>query len=111
MPSILTSRHAAHPDSGRVHAVPSEITPQAVYASRRQWLREAALLGGGVLLLDGMIKNNASAGGKRYTVAGRQYAPQGYDGHFVAFRDAKAREDIARFLVTGLLADAPVLGK
>jgi predicted esterase len=67
--------------------------------------------GGGVLLLDGMIKNNASAGGKRYTVAGRQYAPQGYDGHFVAFRDAKAREDIARFLVTGLLADAPVLGK
>ena len=49
MPSILTSRHAAHPDSGRVHAVPSEITPQAVYASRRQWLREAALLGGGVL--------------------------------------------------------------
>ena len=49
MPSILTSRHAAHPDSGRVHAVPSEITPQAVYAGRRQWLREAALLGGGVL--------------------------------------------------------------
>ena len=49
MPSILTSRHAAHPDSGRVHAVPSEITPQAVYTNRRQWLREAALLGGGVM--------------------------------------------------------------
>src|SRR3990167_5287163 len=49
MPFILTSRHAAHPDSGRVHAVPSEITPQAVYTNRRQWLREAALLGGGVM--------------------------------------------------------------
>jgi methionine sulfoxide reductase catalytic subunit len=49
MPLIFTSRHAAHRDSGRVHPVPSEITPEAVYASRRQWLRDAALLGGGAL--------------------------------------------------------------
>jgi sulfoxide reductase catalytic subunit YedY len=49
MPLILTSRHAAHRDSGLVHAVPSEITPQTVYASRRQWLRETTALGGGLL--------------------------------------------------------------
>ena len=49
MPLIRTSQHAAHPDSGQVHAVPSEITPEAVYANRRQWLRDAALLGGGCL--------------------------------------------------------------
>ncbi len=61
MPSILTSRHAAHPDSGRVHAVPSEITPQAVYAGRRQWLREAALLGGGVLTLGAALDRGAGA--------------------------------------------------
>ena len=49
MPLILTSRHAAHPDSGQVHPVPSEITPQSVYANRRQWLRDAAWIGGGAL--------------------------------------------------------------
>jgi sulfoxide reductase catalytic subunit YedY len=49
MPLILTSRHAAHPDSGQVHPVPSEITPRSVYASRRQWLRDAAWIGGGAL--------------------------------------------------------------
>jgi len=49
MPLILTSRHAAHPDSGQVHPVPSEITPRALYATRRQWLRGAVLLGSGGL--------------------------------------------------------------
>ena len=49
MPLILTSRHAAHPDSGQVHPVPSEITPRALYATRRQWLRDAVLLGSGGL--------------------------------------------------------------
>jgi dienelactone hydrolase/acid stress-induced BolA-like protein IbaG/YrbA len=67
--------------------------------------------GGGVALVDGKIKLNASAGGTRYTVAGRQYAAQGYDGHFVTFRNAQAKADLVRFLVTGLLGDGPQLGE
>jgi len=46
MSLIRTSRHASHPDSGMTHAVPSEITPQAVYEGRRAWLKEAMALGG-----------------------------------------------------------------
>ncbi|MCV0439931.1 MAG: protein-methionine-sulfoxide reductase catalytic subunit MsrP [Hydrogenophaga sp.] len=34
-------------DNGFNHPLPSEITPQAVYRSRRQWLLAAAALGGG----------------------------------------------------------------
>ncbi len=39
MTLIRTSRHAAHPESGMTHAVPSEITPQALYLGRRAWLK------------------------------------------------------------------------
>ena len=48
MALIRTSRHLLHPDSGMVHPHPSEITPQAVYEARRQWLKGAGLSGLGL---------------------------------------------------------------
>ena len=43
----------------------------------------------------------------QYTVAGRQYMPDGYDGHFVAFRDAQAQTDIANFFGTAYVNGTP----
>lgn len=48
MALIRTSRHILHPDSGMVHPHASEITQQAVYESRRHWLKGAGLSGVGL---------------------------------------------------------------
>ncbi len=45
---IKTSRSPLHADSGLVHPLSSEITPQAVYAQRRLWLQQAAVAGSGL---------------------------------------------------------------
>ncbi|RZL04018.1 MAG: protein-methionine-sulfoxide reductase catalytic subunit MsrP [Rubrivivax sp.] len=50
MPFIRTSRSSAHPDSGMSHPTPSEITPQQVYAQRREVLRAMASGAAGVTL-------------------------------------------------------------
>lgn len=42
-----------------------------------------------------------------YTVAGRQYTPDGYDGHFVAFRNSTAVQDIINFLGTAYTTGVP----
>ena len=47
--------------------------------------------------------------GETYTALGRQYAPDGYDGHFVIFRNAKAQQDLAEFLGSAVLEDFPQL--
>lgn len=52
MTLLRTSRSILHPESGMVHAVPSEITPQSVYLARRQLL-QAGAAGGASLLLAG----------------------------------------------------------
>lgn len=49
MSHIRRRRSPWHPDSGMTHPVPSEITPPALYAGRRQWLQEVAGLGAGLL--------------------------------------------------------------
>lgn len=41
------------------------------------------------------------------TVVGKQYLPDGYDGHFVLFRDASARGDLQEFLGTGVVSGVP----
>jgi len=44
--SFIRSRQShLHLDSGMVHPVPSEITPQQVYEGRRQWMKQAGLAG------------------------------------------------------------------
>jgi methionine sulfoxide reductase catalytic subunit len=43
MAFIRSSRSPWHPDSGMQHPTASEITSQAVYASRRAWMAQAAL--------------------------------------------------------------------
>lgn len=74
MPLILTSRHPAHPDSGMTHAVPSEITPPAVYANRRQWLRDAAWAGAGLLASQTSWAEAATASPARVTRPGKRAA-------------------------------------
>ncbi len=83
MSFIRTSRHILHADSGMQHPVASEITPQAVYEGRRQWLKAAGLAGGGILLGDSVdawaddaqVKRPgklAALNGTRSNVAGAQ---------------------------------------
>ena len=48
MAFIRPSRSILHPDSGMQHPACSEITPQAVYESRRTWMTQAALASAGL---------------------------------------------------------------
>ncbi|MGV3620294.1 MAG: hypothetical protein ACO1OB_05740 [Archangium sp.] len=43
------------------------------------------------------------------TAALRQYAPDGYDGHFVAFRNETAKRDVSRFITSVLNGNVPVV--
>jgi sulfoxide reductase catalytic subunit YedY len=67
---IKTSRSPLHPDSGMLHAQPSEITPQQVYAGRRQWLQQAGL-GGLGLATGGLTIEPASAADALTSRAGK----------------------------------------
>lgn len=55
----------------------------------------------------------APAGGNRDGRTGvtRQYAPNGYDGHFVAFRDATALADVKNFLADVATNQVPHVGR
>ena len=56
----IRSRHSVlHPDNGMQHPLSSEITPQAVYQQRREWLKAASASG---LLLPGAPLAWAAAG-------------------------------------------------
>ena len=47
---MTMNRYTPHSSSGFIHPVSSDITPQAVYQQRRDWLKQvAALAGGGTL--------------------------------------------------------------
>jgi methionine sulfoxide reductase catalytic subunit len=61
MSFIRTSRSPLHPLSGMVHPVASEITPQAVYQSRREWLVQAGLASAGLLGADALHAQPATA--------------------------------------------------
>lgn len=54
MSYIRRSTSPLHVDSGMVHPVPSEITPQQVYEGRRQWMKQAGLAGLAASSLMGM---------------------------------------------------------
>jgi methionine sulfoxide reductase catalytic subunit len=54
MSFIRRSTSPLHVDSGMVHPVPSEITPQQVYEGRRQWMKQAGLAGLAASSLVGM---------------------------------------------------------
>ena len=43
------------------------------------------------------------------TAALRQYSPDGYDGHFVAFRNETAKRDVSKFISTVLSGGVPVV--
>jgi hypothetical protein len=44
------------------------------------------------------VQGNIDVGGLKFTAAVRQYAPDMYDGHFVAFRNDVATSDVTKFL-------------
>ncbi|MFW5740549.1 MAG: hypothetical protein ACOC1F_09305, partial [Myxococcota bacterium] len=54
---------------------------------------------------------NLFVNGSPVTALTRRYGTDGYDGHFVAFRNEAAREDIVRFLTQALTgSEAPQVG-
>ncbi len=68
------------------------------------WVTEAVP---GVPTADAPFSGNVNANDIVYTAAGRQYGPDGYDGHFVAFRNQTATGDILEFLTTGYFLGVP----
>lgn len=59
--------------------------------------------------VDGPVQDNVRVGGLRVTAGVKTYQPDGYDGHFVAFRHPDARAEVARFLGS-VVAGEPVIG-
>mgnify|MGYP000921213255 FL=1 len=54
---------------------------------------------------------NASVEGAAVTILTRRYGVDDYDGHFVAFRNQAARQDVTRFLVQSVSGqDPPTVG-
>ena len=41
----------------------------------------------------------------------REYAPNGYDGHFVSTKDPTAQADVAHFLADALAGKTPMVGR
>lgn len=75
-------------------------TPRAVQAHFALAAR-VAFVGPRVDEFDVMVVPSAGGnvmGPRTVTAAMRQYAPAGYDGHFVVFQDSTARRDALRFL-------------
>ena len=54
-------------------------------------------------------QGNAKLGALTATAAVRQYAPVGFDGHFVAFRNADAKSDVVKFLARVAAGATPKL--
>ncbi len=54
---------------------------------------------------------NLADGAARVTAFVREYTPNGYDGHFVAFRDPAAQKDIAAFLAAVVSGKIPSVGQ
>lgn len=63
--------------------------------------------------IDGVPTADAPFGGNvthdmtDYSVLGRQYAPDGYDGHFVLFNNPTAQGDLSEFLGTAVTTGVP----
>jgi hypothetical protein len=53
------------------------------------------------------VSGNLVVAGKPYTAVVREYGPNGYDGHFVAFREATCEADVAHFLADALAGKVP----
>ena len=64
---------------------------------------------GGVDELMLPIVGNVSYEGEPYTVAGRQFEPDGYDGHGVLYESSEARDSILKFVAEGVLNGIPAL--
>ena len=82
--------------AGQVTHAPSVTTPISI---------------GGLAEQAAPFKGNVKKGAKTVTVAVRQYAPNGFDGHFVAFQDPTGQADVDRFLADVAAGVTPAVGK
>lgn len=75
--------------------------PQAIemmsYAMRIPYIGPVEFLQGSPDEIALPVSGNLNTGGVSYTGVARQYAPDGYDGHFVAFRNSDTMDDIVEF--------------
>lgn len=86
-------------------------TPRAVQTS---YARAAQLgfVGPQVDTFDGMMSTSLSGNvtmPRAVTAAMRQYVPDGYDGHFVVFRNSAATTDASRFIGRVLRGEVPTI--
>jgi hypothetical protein len=93
-PDVTETNFALAAGLGLVASAPSVSTPSEIGK-----LTPAALPASG----------NASDGARAISAFVRQYAPSGYDGHFVSFRDPTAQADTARFLADILSGKTPTI--
>lgn len=54
---------------------------------------------------------NVTDGSRQVTAIVREYAPNGYDGHFVSTKEPTAQADVAHFLADALAGKTPMVGR
>ena len=57
------------------------------------------------------VGGNVTAGAKTLTAIVREYQPNGYDGHFVAYKDANGSKDVDHFLADVVTGKIPKVGR
>lgn len=96
----------------QTHGVTDTFTPPAsldtlAIALRATYIEPFIDPIGGLNSSPAPVSGNLNVEQVPYSVLGRQYQPNGYDGHFVLFRDAQALQNAADFLGTGVLTGVP----
>ena len=76
-------------------------------ALRVSYIKPLNFKGGTPSETDPPVSENMETGGSKYTGVGRQYEPDGYDGHFVLFRHKEAQDDVREFLSTAIIDGVP----
>jgi hypothetical protein len=111
-PSNMTARHLLHVFGARDSYAP-ELT-------QRQFARAGGLpvmhpvdgldaLDGAAVVAPGSVRANMGAGATAVTAVQAQYAPAGYDGHFVSSHHSDARRAILRMLGSHFRDGAPTV--
>ncbi len=93
-PPVTEATYALAAGLGLAQASPSASPPDAI---------------GGLTAVAVPAPGNLQSGAVSAYV--REYGPNGYDGHFVAFREAVAQKDVAHFLVDALAGKVPKVGR
>ena len=107
VPPETSPKHVFHTNSPTdTYSPPAGLNAMA-RALRATYILPVADEIDGVPTADAPFGGNVTHEAAAYSILGRQYEADGYDGHFVLFRNATAQGDVAEFLGTAVTLGVP----